>query len=136
MMTTPSRDAGLEVEPLAWPDHDAPAHSSRHHGTGRTPDVVPLHTSLEAHRRRSAVETWARPANGADLAQARLFDDILHSELAELQDQAASAEARWLRRRECGTSEAKPPVALTQLRARIAEAQRLLDALRERFPSE
>ena len=136
MMSTASRDAGLEVGALAWPEQDPPGHGSRHRRRGRAPDVVPLPTGREVSRRRSLADTWARPVHAADMAQARLFDDILHGEIAELEDQAASAEARWMRRRERGLGDEKPPAALARLRYRIAEAQRLLNALRDRFPSE
>jgi hypothetical protein len=80
---------------------------------------------------------WARPAHPADIAQARLFDDVLLGEIAELEALVASMEKRWLRRCERGIDdENRPPENLVRMRGRVAEAQQLLDALRERFPSE
>jgi hypothetical protein len=63
------------------------------------------------------------------LAQARLFDDILQNEIAELQEVAdtircASGYEREQRRRG----------ELRVLRDRITKVRRLLDALRQRFP--
>jgi hypothetical protein len=60
--------------------------------TGR----CPVAHQPEAHRRRSLADSWARPVHAADMAQARLFDHILHSEIAELEGRAESAESRWL----------------------------------------
>ena len=56
------------------------------------------------------------------------------SEIEELEDLAASTQTRWLRRCEGQLDGADhPPDGLQRLRGRIAEAQRLLDALRARF---
>ena len=57
-------------------------------------------------------------ARAADIAQARLFDDLLQEEIAELQELAEHAQSRELLR----------------VNARISEVRRLLDALRDRFP--
>jgi hypothetical protein len=81
-------------------------------------------------------EVLLRPVQRADQAQAQLFDDILQAEIAELEALVQSAEARWTRRQERGIGDHRPPEALVQLRARMAEAQRLLDALQYRFPSD
>jgi len=71
------------------------------------------------------------------VAQARMFDDLLQGEIAELEQLVASMEQRWLRRCERGIDdENRPPEGLVRMRGRVAEAQRLLDALRDRFPSE
>ncbi len=76
----------------------------------------------------------ARTAHPADVAQARLFDGILQSEVQELERLVASMERHWLRRCEGGVDEApKPPEALV-LRGGGSEVQHLLDALRARFP--
>jgi hypothetical protein len=46
-------------------------------------------------------------------------------------------EKRWLRRCERGIDdENRPPDNLVRMRGRVAEAQEMLDALRDRFPSE
>jgi len=82
-------------------------------------------------------DAWARPAHPADVAQARMFDAILQGEIAELEQLAASLERKWLRRCERGIDdENRPPEGLVRMRGRVAEAQRLLDALRDRFSSE
>ena len=82
-------------------------------------------------------EAWARPAHPADVAQARTFDTLLLGEIAELEELVASMEKRWLRRCERGIDdENRPPDNLVRMRGRVAEAQKLLDALRDRFPSE
>ena len=86
---------------------------------------------------RHRADAWARPAHPADVAQARMFDAILQGEIAELEELAASMEKRWLRRCERGIDdENRPPEGLVRMRGRVSEAQRLLDALRDRFPSE
>ncbi|WP_156752352.1 hypothetical protein [Mycobacterium sp. ACS1612] len=82
-------------------------------------------------------EAWTRPAHPADIAQARLFDAVLLGEIAELEELAASMEKRWLRRCERGIDDiSRPPENLARMRGRVAEAQQLLDALRDRFPTE
>lgn len=75
-----------------------------------------------------------RPTYPADVAQSRLFAALLLDELDELEDLAAAAERRSRRR------SPDDPVALSQtvlqLRERIADVRRLLDALDERFPQD
>jgi hypothetical protein len=86
---------------------------------------------------RRRADAWARPANPADVAQARMFDAIMQGEIAELEQLVASMEKRWLRRCERGIDdENRPPENLVRMRGRVSEAQQLLDALRDRFPSE
>lgn len=86
---------------------------------------------------RRRADAWARPANPADVAQARMFDAIMQGEIAELEQLVASMEKRWLRRCEQGIDdENRPPENLVRMRGRVSEAQQLLDALRDRFPSE
>jgi hypothetical protein len=75
-----------------------------------------------------------RRTHPADVAQARLFDELLQVEIAEATELVASAERQWRRRCEGGTdSELHPPEALTRLRDRVLAAERLRDALRTRF---
>jgi hypothetical protein len=82
-------------------------------------------------------EAWARAAHPADIAQARVFDTVLQGEIAELESLVGSMEKRWLRRCERGIDDLnRPPENLVRMRGRVAEAQQLLDALRDRFPSE
>ncbi|MBJ7339904.1 hypothetical protein [Mycolicibacterium sp.] len=99
-------------------------HYSIHAGTARTPGA----TSAPARGDR-------RPTYHADVAQSRLFQTILMDELDELGDLLAKAERRLRRRREEESVDpADVPRALLQLRERMKEAHRLLDALLERFP--
>jgi hypothetical protein len=85
---------------------------------------------------RSA-EAWARPAHPGDIAQARVFDAVLLGEIAELEALATSMEKRWRRRCERGIDDYhRPPENLAKMRARVAEARQLLDALRDRFPTD
>jgi hypothetical protein len=131
------RDIGLGVHGLGWPHpHASERRGARDEATrpherlwGPKPD-----TRRRAHR---AVDAGARPTQAADVAQARMFETILLSEIAELEDLVASSERRWLRRRERGIdTQEHPPEALARLRGRVVEAQRLLDALRARFLSD
>jgi hypothetical protein len=76
-----------------------------------------------------------RPPHPADVAQSRLFEALLLSDIDELEDRAATAERRWHRRRERKPDEVETlPHELKQLRQLITEARRLLDALHTRFP--
>lgn len=84
--------------------------------------------------RAAAAAACSRPAHSADVAQSRLFEDILVGEIAELRDHLAAAELRWRRLRERSrVADAPVPEALVRLHARIAEAERLLAQLRSRF---
>ncbi|PXX06894.1 hypothetical protein C8E89_112104 [Mycolicibacterium moriokaense] len=66
-----------------------------------------------------------------------MFDAVLQGEIAELEELVASMEQRWLRRCERGIDdERRPPESILRMRGRVAEAQRLLDALQDRFPTE
>ena len=76
----------------------------------------------------------AGPVQAADVAQARLFAVLLEAEIVELEELADSAERRWLQQRVRGTGDDKLPVELVKLGVRVAEAHRLLNALRARFP--
>ena len=78
-------------------------------------------------RARSA---WSRPRCAGDMAQARLFDDILQNEMIELQELAAAIEARVADR-----DEPRHSNEVQRVNARIDEVRRLLDALRDRFPA-
>jgi hypothetical protein len=75
-----------------------------------------------------------RPRNPADVAQSVLFEAILLAEIDELEDRAVAAERCWQRRCELSPDEVVIlPTELPELRQRIAEAERMLDALRKRF---
>ena len=69
------------------------------------PDVRPI---------GSAADASVRPVAPAEALQARLFEDILRAEIAEMLN--------------------LPPEAREELRARIHEVDRLITALRDRFP--
>lgn len=84
--------------------------------------------------RAAAPADCARPVHSADIAQSRLFEDILIGEIAELRDLLAATELRWRRLRERSrVTDAPMSEALSRLHARIAEAERLLVQLRCRF---
>ncbi|QZH60983.1 hypothetical protein K1X22_04090 [Mycolicibacterium farcinogenes] len=84
--------------------------------------------------RAAAPADCSRPVHSADIAQSRLFEDILIGEIAELRDLLAATELRWRRLRERSrVADAPMPEALVRLHSRIAEAERLLVQLRCRF---
>jgi hypothetical protein len=64
--------------------------------------------------------------------QAERFATILGQELLDMRRTAATAEKQWLHRK-ASDGRAEPPERLDRLRGRIAEADRLLKALNERF---
>jgi hypothetical protein len=89
----------------------------------------------EAPRPRSQSRLRRRPPHPADVAQSRLFEALLLSDIDELEDRAATVERRWHRRSERKPDEVETlPHELKQLRQLITEARRLLDALHTRFP--
>jgi hypothetical protein len=67
------------------------------------------------------------PAQPAEIAQARVFERLLHAERAELQDLAHRAAGE-------DGDDSGPYGELTQMRARINEVDGLLRALQGRFP--
>lgn len=73
-----------------------------------------------------------RPAQPAEIAQARVFERILQAESAELQELAIRMAAGKYQQPE--PDDSRPPGQLTQLRARIDEVNGLLRALQGRFP--
>ncbi|HME48688.1 hypothetical protein [Mycobacterium sp.] len=74
-----------------------------------------------------------RPVNDADMAQARLFEVMLEDEIAELEQLVETVDARC-RRNQIDGLKPRASEELARLRTRLAEAQRLLTALRNRFP--
>jgi hypothetical protein len=70
---------------------------------------------------RAASVVPPRNAQPAEIAQARVFERLLQTECAELQELAHRAAG-------------EPPGELAQLRSRIDEIDGLLRALRGRFP--
>jgi hypothetical protein len=89
----------------------------------------------ETARPRSQTRLRRRPPHPADIAQSRLFEALLLTDIDELEDRAATVERRWHRRCERTPDEVETlPHELKQLRRLITEARRLLDALHTRFP--
>jgi len=73
-----------------------------------------------------------RPAQPAEIAQARVFEGLLQAECAELQ-QLAQRMARAKDQRP-EPDDFRPSGDLTQIGARIDEVHGLLQALQRRFP--
>jgi hypothetical protein len=73
-----------------------------------------------------------RPAQPAEIAQARVFERLLQAECAELQELAHRMAGD--RYQQAGPDDSRPSGELTELRARIDEVHGLLRALQGRFP--
>ena len=92
---------------------------------------------VAAQRRHQRTDALARPTHPADVAQAQVFDAVLRGEIEELEKVVSSMEQRWLRRCERGIDDLnRPTEALVRMRGRVAEAQKMLEALRSRFLQE
>jgi hypothetical protein len=129
-----SRDSGRGGDGLALAYPAAARRGAISQRTTRAADPQWVPKPATSRRPRRAADGWSRPAQAADVAQARLFEAILVGEIAELEELVAASETRWRRRCERGAERAdSPPEPLVRLRGRVAEAQRLLDALRARF---
>ncbi|MDT5337378.1 MAG: hypothetical protein QOD90_2883 [Mycobacterium sp.] len=122
------------------PPRSARAESARR-GVSPLQTVHPGYYSLHgaavvpADAPNAPARSGERPTYPADVAQSRLFQALLLDELDELEDLVAATERRRRRRREENPDDSVAvPHALLQLRERIKEARRLLDALHERFP--
>jgi hypothetical protein len=73
-----------------------------------------------------------RPAQPAEIAQARVFERLLQAECAELHELAHRMAAD--KHQQPGPDDSRPSGELTQIRARIDEVDGLLRALKGRFP--
>ena len=73
-----------------------------------------------------------RPAQPAEIAQARVFERLLQAECAELQELAHRMAGDKYQQTE--PDDSRPSGELTQIRARIDEVHGLLRALQGRFP--
>jgi hypothetical protein len=73
-----------------------------------------------------------RPAQPAEVAQARVFERLLQAECAELQELARRTAGDKSQQPEPDHS--RPSAELTHIRARIDEVHVLLRALQGRFP--
>lgn len=93
------------------------------------PDQIPIDPPTCDITRVRSPRPRSRAPSAADLAQARLFVDILHTELAELQALAATIEARLQ------LHEQRSNTHLVLIQARMTEVRDLLDALENRFPT-
>ena len=69
-----------------------------------------------------------RPAQPAEVAQARVFERLLRAECADLQELEHRIAQQF------GYDDSRPSGELTQVRARIDEIDGLLRALQGRFP--
>jgi hypothetical protein len=90
--------------------------------------VVPK--AVSDRRTIGAASVVPRPVNPAEVAQARVFEGLLQAESAELQELAC----RMAGAQQSDLNSSAPSWDLMQIRARIEEVQRLLQALRGRFP--
>jgi hypothetical protein len=73
-----------------------------------------------------------RPAQPAEIAQARVFERLLRAECAELQELAHRMAGDKYQQSE--RDDSRPSEELTQIGARIDEVHALLRALQGRFP--
>ncbi|AQT79387.1 hypothetical protein B1R94_09095 [Mycolicibacterium litorale] len=68
-----------------------------------------------------------------DVAQARVFAELMRGEIADLEDLMGIAQDRWTGRRDAGWGSPRTPEPVLRLREKIKEVQRLLDSLSARF---
>jgi hypothetical protein len=92
--------------------------------------TLPRTTGSPAFNAASVVPS--RPAQPAEVAQARVFERLLQAECAELQELAHRMTAGKHQQPE--PDDSRPSGELTQIRARIDEVDGLLRALQGRFP--
>ena len=92
--------------------------------------VVPK--TVGGRRTVGAANVVPRPVNPAEVAQARVFERLLQAESAELQELAHRMAGALDQPSDLDSS--APSWDLIQIRARVDEVQRLLQALRGRFP--
>lgn len=97
---------------------------------GAQPNSVPL--SPSAYEIGPTADAPARPVIPAEAAQAEQFATMLQVELVHLQGMLKSLTPRWAG---SGAEDHRRPAAQTQLAARLQEVDRLLRALRNRFPN-
>lgn len=69
--------------------------------------------------------------NRSDVAQARMFEQMLRTEIAQLEQRADAIAYQWWVRRVRDTD--PQPEELAEVRRRIDEARRLLETLQGRF---
>jgi hypothetical protein len=88
--------------------------------------------SVSGRRTLATASVMPRPVTPAEVAQARVFERLLQAESAELHDLAHRIPGAADRRLDNDTP--AQSWDLVQIRARMDEVQRLLQALRGRFP--
>jgi len=88
--------------------------------------------TVSGHRTLTAASVIPRPVTPAEVAQARAFERLLQAESAELHKLAHRIPGAADRQLDNDSS--APSWDLMQIRARMDEVQRLLQALRGRFP--
>ena len=88
--------------------------------------------TVSGHRTLTAASVIPRPVTPAEVAQARVFERLLQAESAELHQLAHRIPGAADRQLDNDSS--APSWDLMQIRARMDEVQRLLQALRGRFP--
>lgn len=86
--------------------------------------------TVSGHRTLGAANVLPRPVKPAEVAQARVFEGLLQAECAELHELAHRMPGAV---DQPDTNSSAPTWDLLQIRARIDEVQRLLQALRRRF---
>ena len=95
-------------------------------------DAWAVPKNVSGHRTLGATSAIPRPVNPAEIAQARVFEGLLQAECAELLELAHRMAGAVDQQSDCGSSASAWD--LMQIRARIDEIERLLQALQGRFP--
>ena len=91
-------------------------------------------TARDHHRPRSSLaDTEAAATQPSERAQAKRFAKMLRRELTEMSEKVLAAEVEWHPRCE-SEGYVDPPERLAQVRERMTEIERMLKALKSRFP--
>lgn len=108
-----------------------------HRGSWATPTPVEFNNAdsvpKTGHRVLGATDLMERPVKPAELAQARLFEGILQTEFARLNELAdrKAGPLDWLKHPDSWVGQV--PKDRMQVYARLDEVRHLLEALRDRF---
>lgn len=95
-------------------------------------DARVFQKTINGRRSLAAASLISRTVTPAEVAQARVFESLLQAESAELHELAHRVAGAPDKHH--GAEGSAPSWDLIQLRARMDEVQRLLQALRGRFP--